>query len=93
MLFGGPRDEIGTQIDTVARSRAAVSGVPGPIGVTISSQMELTGMELKTKMKSALNIAQDLLDSGKVSYGRRMHVLTGLIDSVRELRSGDGEIL
>lgn len=93
LLFGGPRDEVRAQVNTIARGRTAISRITSPVGVSVGTKSKRTVIEMKTICESALNIAQDVFNSYKMTHSGRMHVLASLVDSKRKLKSSNGKVL
>jgi len=49
--------------------------------------------EVKTKIQSALKVAENALHSAKMRLSRVMHIEADLLNSISNVRTGEGEIL
>jgi hypothetical protein len=50
-------------------------------------------MELKTKIQRALDIAENALDKVKMRFPRSMHIQTGLLNSMSNIRTRQSQVL
>lgn len=94
LSLGGPRDQIVTEEDTVARSGATCVRTTSPIRVGISNKTILRGgRKLETVVKCALDVSKNPPDQGQVLITWVVHVETNLLHSIGDVRAGERQVL
>ena len=53
----------------------------------------MTGANVETSRKSALDVAKNALDEGKVRLSRAVHEEAHLLDRIRQARAGESKVL
>ena len=94
MFLRAPRDKISAKEYKIATGRSLCIRTTNPISVRISKQLMRRGaVKLKTMMDYAFNITQYAFECSKMIFSWSMHVLANRIDTKKEIRSSDGQIL
>jgi hypothetical protein len=89
-----PRYQVVTEEDTVTWCRTTSVGAANPVDIGISDEISGWGaVELKTVIKSALNVLENPLDQGEMRLPWVMHIEANLLDGISNVRSGECEIL
>jgi hypothetical protein len=83
LSLGGPRDKIVSKEDCIPRSGPISVEASCPINIRVDHKLRYGGsMKLKTKIQSALKVAQNALQVSHVWLPRIMHVKTDLLNHV-----------
>ena len=94
MFLRAPRGKISTKEYKIATGRSSCIRTASPINVRISKQLMIGGaVKLKTMMDYAFNITHYAFECSKMIFSWNMHVLANRIDTEREIRPSDGQIL
>jgi hypothetical protein len=94
LALGGPRDKTATEEDSVARGGAASIRAASPIRISVDDEPIWRNLgNDKTKVEGSLKVSKNPFSSNKVIFPGIMHVQADLLDSIGNIRPGEGQIL
>ena len=94
LALRGPGDEVVTKKHSIARCGLARIWTTGPINISVDNKIRRGGWsQQEAQIKSALEIAQDALQSHQVRLPWIMHVQTDLLDSISNIWPSERQVL
>jgi hypothetical protein len=94
LALGGPRDKAAPKKNSVDRSGASSVRTTGPISISVNNELSWSSPgKDKTKVESALEIPENPFGSHQMSLPGIMHMEADLLNSICNIRPGEGEVL
>ena len=79
--------------DSVAGGGAPSVRTPGPVGVSVDDELGGERLVEQTVVGSAVEIAEEALESTEVGLSGFMHMETNLLNCIGDVRPGEGAVL
>jgi hypothetical protein len=94
LSFGGPRDDVVAEEDTISGSGAPRVWTACPISIGVGCQAsDAACTDVKPGGEDALDVPQDTLEHRKVRLARVVHEETHLPNGIGEVRTSQREVL
>jgi len=94
LTLGRPRDEIVAKKHRITRGGFACVRTVRPICIGVDSEISWRGpVEMWTEIQCTLKVPENALQSAQMRFPGVMHVQADLLNSIRNVWSGEGEVL